>query len=136
MSDALLQSAFIYQEISKYEYYFIFGDKKRNLYYIPIKLKNENYPHLIGIDKLTDKKELIFKKGKDKIIERIINNEITFQNIEDLNNYDLSKYKNILVTAGASTPSAIINEVLDILQTKFDKKPYKSLLKLEDYLKF
>ena len=83
MSDALLQSAFIYQEISKYEYYFIFGDKKRNLYYIPIKLKNENYPHLIGIDKLTDKKELIFKKGKDKIIERIINNEITFQNIED-----------------------------------------------------
>ena len=49
MSDALLQSAFIYQEISKYEYYFIFGDKKRNLYYIPIKLKNENYPHLIGV---------------------------------------------------------------------------------------
>ena len=72
MSDALLQSAFIYQEISKYEYYFIFGDKKRNLYYIPIKLKNENYPHLIGIDKLTDKKELIFKKGKDKIEAHII----------------------------------------------------------------
>ena len=62
MSDALLQSALIYQEISKYEYYFIFGDKKRNLYYIPIKLKNENYPHLLGIDKLTDKKEVILSR--------------------------------------------------------------------------
>ena len=82
MSDALLQSAFIYQEISKYEYYFIFGDKKRNLYYIPIKLKNENYPHLIGIDKLTDKKELIFKKGKDKIIERIINSTFAVEKVE------------------------------------------------------
>ena len=63
-------------------------------------------------------------------------NSIRIENIEDLNNYDLSKYKNILVTAGASTPSAIINEVFDILQTKFNQKPYKSLLKLEDYLKF
>ena len=35
MSDALLQSAVLYQEISKYEYYFIFGDKKKNLYYAP-----------------------------------------------------------------------------------------------------
>ena len=61
---------------------------------------------------------------------------IRIENIEDLNNYDLSKYQNILVTAGASTPSAIINEVLDILQNTFDKKPYKSLLNLEDYLKF
>jgi uncharacterized protein YlzI (FlbEa/FlbD family) len=83
MSDALLQSAVLYQEISKYEYYFIFGDKKKNLYYIPIKLKSENYPHLIGIDKLTDKKEFIFKESKERIIDRIINSEITFQQIED-----------------------------------------------------
>ncbi|MBP6885163.1 MAG: 4-hydroxy-3-methylbut-2-enyl diphosphate reductase [Bacilli bacterium] len=72
------------------------------------------------------------------IVAKKYNNvdSIRIENIEDLNTYDLSKYKNILVTAGASTPSAIINEVLDILQNKFDKKPYKSLLNLEDYLKF
>lgn len=60
---------------------------------------------------------------------------IQIETIEDINNYDLSKYDRIGVTAGASTPRAIIDEVLTELKTYDKNKTYYSSLQQSDYLK-
>lgn len=83
MSDILSEAAFTYRELSQYRYYFIFGDKQRNLYFIPLRLKEENFPHLIGMDKLTDKRSFIFEEGKSKVLQRILDEKITYKNVSD-----------------------------------------------------
>ncbi len=59
---------------------------------------------------------------------------IQIETIEDINNFDLSKYNSIGVTAGASTPKAIIDEVIQNLQFYDKNKQYVSKLTNEDYL--
>lgn len=55
---------------------------------------------------------------------------IMVENLEDLKQYDLSGYKRIGITAGASTPNAIVNEIL----TKLPEGDFKTELVAEDYL--
>lgn len=55
---------------------------------------------------------------------------IMVENIEDLKNFDLSKFKRIGITAGASTPNTIVKEIIE----KLPKGDYKSELVSEDYL--
>lgn len=57
---------------------------------------------------------------------------IMVENINDLKEYDLSTYKRIGITAGASTPTAIVNEIIEGLENN----TFISKLKSDDYLKF
>jgi 4-hydroxy-3-methylbut-2-enyl diphosphate reductase len=55
---------------------------------------------------------------------------IMVENLEDLNSYDLSGFKRIGITAGASTPNAIVNEIIE----KLPKGNLKTELVSNDYL--
>ncbi|NLD26745.1 MAG: 4-hydroxy-3-methylbut-2-enyl diphosphate reductase [Acholeplasmataceae bacterium] len=61
-------------------------------------------------------------------------NAIMLENVEDLNHYDLSPYQKIGITSGASTPTAIVEEIIQQLQKQ--KKNFISKLKNDDYLKY
>lgn len=56
---------------------------------------------------------------------------ILINDVNDLNKYDISSFDKIGVTAGASTPKAILLEVIDIINSH---KPFKSNLTKFDYL--
>ena len=56
---------------------------------------------------------------------------ILINDANDLNNYDLSMFEKIGVTAGASTPKAILLEVIDLIN---NNKPFKSNLTNSDYI--
>lgn len=58
---------------------------------------------------------------------------IRIESIADLEDFDLSIYKNIAITAGASTPSLILEEIIFNLENKTNN--YVSKLELDDYLK-
>ena len=60
---------------------------------------------------------------------------IQIETIDDINKYDLSKYNKIGITAGASTPRAIIDEVITNLKSYTKNTIYKSNLTNNDYLK-
>ena len=57
---------------------------------------------------------------------------IMIENVEDLKNIDFSKYQKISVTAGASTPPKIVDEVINGIKNN----QFNSKLKSDDYLKF
>jgi 4-hydroxy-3-methylbut-2-enyl diphosphate reductase len=56
---------------------------------------------------------------------------IFVENIEGLRDIDLSKYEKIGITAGASTPDVIVEEIISML--KSDKNDFKTKLKNNDY---
>lgn len=67
----------------------------------------------------------------------VINNKynaIMINSVDELNNYDIKKYKKIGVTAGASTPKAIVKEVID--QINNNVNIYLTNLTKADYIKF
>lgn len=57
---------------------------------------------------------------------------VLVENIEDLNNIDLSNVKSIVITSGASTPKCIVDEIVDKLQTL--SQPFKCEIKLDQYI--
>lgn len=57
---------------------------------------------------------------------------IMIENANDLNNIDLKNVKKVAITAGASTPPAIVNEIIEALKTK----DFKTNLTNEDYLNY
>lgn len=57
---------------------------------------------------------------------------IMIENITDLKNYDLSVYKKIAITAGASTPPRIVEEVIKGIK----ENNFESILTTNDYIKF
>lgn len=57
---------------------------------------------------------------------------LALENVEGLNGFDLSKYEHIALTAGTSTPKAIINEIVEALNNPTGE--YKTKLKNDDYL--
>lgn len=60
---------------------------------------------------------------------------ILLETVEDLNFYDLSNYQSCIITSGASTPFAIVHEIITALKTYDKNKNYISKLNTEDYLK-
>ena len=71
----------------------------------------------------------------DSLYKIALNNNkkaIKIETVEELNNYDLSNFKTIGITAGASTPPAILNEVIE--QINKNKTNYKSELHNSDYI--
>lgn len=61
---------------------------------------------------------------------------ISVETIEDLNSYDLSMYQKVAITSGASTPPAIVNEIIEALRNYDPLIKYQSHLTDDDYLKF
>lgn len=62
---------------------------------------------------------------------------IKIESVEDLNNIDLDQYQTISITAGASTPRAIVEEIIETLEIyPLRKKPFKTKLKGSDFLRF
>jgi 4-hydroxy-3-methylbut-2-enyl diphosphate reductase len=67
--------------------------------------------------------------------ERTLNKPVvTVENVEGLNDVDLSGYETVAITGGTSTPHAITNEIVETLRND-EPKPYKSKLQSADYLK-
>ena len=57
------------------------------------------------------------------------------ETVEGLNAHDFSVYETIAVTSGASTPSAIVDEIIDALNHYNPKNNYVSKLTDDDYLR-
>lgn len=57
---------------------------------------------------------------------------IMIENVNDLKKIDLNNYKQIAITAGASTPPRIVEEVISAIKTN----DYTSKLTIDDYIKF
>lgn len=57
---------------------------------------------------------------------------IMIENINDLQNIDLTNHKKIAITAGASTPPRIVNEVIEGIKNN----DFTSKLTIEDFIKF
>ncbi len=89
---------------------------------------NETDLYIIIGDKLSNNCKSLY----DLVINHH-KNAIIISSVNDLNSFDLSNYKKIGVTAGASTPKAILSEVIYCLN---NNKPFVSTLNRKDYLKF
>lgn len=57
---------------------------------------------------------------------------IMIESITDLTKYDLTKYKKVAITSGASTPTAIVNEIIKGLK----EQNYQTTLTNDDYLSY
>jgi 4-hydroxy-3-methylbut-2-enyl diphosphate reductase len=79
-------------------------------------------------DKLSNNTRMLKEIALKKNVQAI-----QVETIVDLKNYNLTNYKKIGITAGASTPNAIVQEIIDNLE--FNTNNYISTLNLEDYLK-
>ncbi len=55
---------------------------------------------------------------------------------EDLENIDLSNYKNVGIMAGASTPDWLIEDVAQTIKDKYSSSVYKTLSKVFDFLNY
>lgn len=93
---------------------------------------DENADLIIVVgDKLSNNTKMLETIGKN----RTKKTTILLESVEDLNNYDLSNYKNCIITSGASTPFAIVHEIITALETYNKSIKYTSKLNKEDYLK-
>lgn len=82
-------------------------------------------------DKLSNNTKMLETLGKAKSSKTTI----LLETVEDINNYDLSNYKNCVITSGASTPFAIVKEIIAALKTYDKNIEYKSNLQTNDFLK-
>ena len=80
-------------------------------------------------DKLSNNTKML----KELAINKTKTNAIQVETIQDLENIDLSAYNKIGITAGASTPMAIVEEIIYNLENRTNN--YISFLKSIDYLK-
>lgn len=77
------------------------------------------------------------QKLVDLVLENTNSECIKIQSVEDLNNIDIDRYQLISITAGASTPKAIVDEIVEVLNSyPHIKKPLKTKLKGVDYLRY
>ena len=60
---------------------------------------------------------------------------IKVETLDDINKYDLSKYKNVGITSGASTPKVFLDEIKNALLTYDKNIIYKSNINIIDLLK-
>lgn len=78
-------------------------------------------------DKLSNNTKMLLNLASKKA------KAIQVETINDLKDFDLSSYNKIAITAGASTPKSIVDEIVFNLEHNTNK--YMSNLVLDDYLK-
>lgn len=93
-----------------------------------INAKDSDLIIVVG-DKLSNNTKML----KEIAINKANTKAIQVETISDLKGLDLTNYKKIGITAGASTPNAIVQEIIFNLENSTNN--YISTLKLEDYLK-
>lgn len=91
--DSLTNAADFYNELMKYKFNLILG-KKGKQHIITIAAKSEHFPHIIGLDKLTDIGTSLYKnRNNDQIIHGIQDGEITIQDIEKSSHYNHNQFE-------------------------------------------
>lgn len=81
----LKQSALAWKEITEYRYLLTYGYKKK-LYPINLTFSPEDYPHLAGFQYMKDISLPNFTSAK--IIDRILDDKITFEKIQEADQYE------------------------------------------------
>lgn len=86
--DILQEATDFFNDLSDSKFTLIFGNKKREQQVITISASDEHFPHLIGLDKLTDITSSIYRgKDKSQIVSGIQSGEITLSKIEKSSHY-------------------------------------------------
>lgn len=85
LMNILIQSAIAWKELTEYRYQFLYGYKK-TLYTINLSFSYEDYPHLAGFQYLKD--IVLPNYTSAQIVNRIIENKITFEQIQKSNRYE------------------------------------------------
>lgn len=80
-------------------------------------------------DKLSNNTKML----KEIAINKTKTSAIQIETVKDLRYIELSPYKNIAITAGASTPKSIVEEIIFNIENNTNN--YISTLNLDDYLK-
>lgn len=93
-----------------------------------INAKNFDLIIVVG-DKLSNNTRML----KEVAIKYANTKSISIESINDLKGIDLSDYRNIAITAGASTPKVIVDEILINLENELNV--FVSKITNEDYLK-
>jgi 4-hydroxy-3-methylbut-2-enyl diphosphate reductase len=93
---------------------------------------NENADLIIVVgDKMSNNTKMLKAIGKTHNKKKTI----LLETVEDLNKYDLSEFQNCIITSGASTPFAVVQEIINALKTYDKNTKYISKLNTKDYLK-
>ena len=89
-----------------------------------INAKNFDLIIVVG-DKLSNNTKMLANLAKEKT------NAIQVETLNDLKEYNLKDYKNIAITAGASTPMIILDEIVDAIE---ENNTFISKLTVKDFL--
>ncbi len=89
-----------------------------------INAKNFDLIIVVG-DKLSNNTKMLANLAKEKT------NAIQVETLNDLKEYNLKDYKNIAITAGASTPMIILDEIVDAIE---ENNTFISKLTIKDFL--
>ena len=79
----LLECARKFDEISDYNYLFTVGKKQKTIINISLACARKDFTHTVGLDHLSDIKELSSKRASIKlsVFENILNNKLTYDKI-------------------------------------------------------
>jgi len=75
------------------------------------------------------------KSNNSNNLAKLHKNGLLIESYLDLSNIPLDKYENISVTAGASTPKPLVDEVISYLEMYPDIESFKSIIKASDIVK-
>lgn len=89
-----------------------------------INAKNFDLIIVVG-DKLSNNTKMLANLAKEKT------NAIQVETLNDLKEYNLKDYKNIAITAGASTPMIILDEIVEAIE---ENNTFISKLTIKDFL--
>jgi len=95
-------------------------------------IKNANKFDLIIIvgDKLSNNCKSLYEVALKQNVDAI-----KIESLDEINNYDLSKYNRIGITSGASTPKEYLQEIKNALENYDKNLIYKSSINISDLLK-
>ena len=87
--DILFNCAQSFNNLLKYDYCYHTGNKQRNYKISVLSNKKENFVHIVGLDHLTDIDCVIGNNTQQKrrIFKRILDAEITFNDIKNSRKY-------------------------------------------------